>query len=168
MAASAQGIDRDPFAAFGAELRSRGCIIRYRCASRQHSVTHSGPPGLLLAAGEGHTARSPHPSHATRRRHPITSPAVPQDRRVKRRKRMDAVSNVGFWATALAICLAVLLTAYVSSQGSSAATAAAAKSRSAGLLRAAACEQLPGMTAGEPGGGARRCGRYRSSLASHC
>ncbi|KAG2440356.1 hypothetical protein HXX76_004461 [Chlamydomonas incerta] len=40
------------------------------------------------------------------------------DRRVKRRKRMDAVSNVGFWATALAICLAVLLTAYLQQVGS--------------------------------------------------
>ncbi|KAG2455116.1 hypothetical protein HYH02_000936 [Chlamydomonas schloesseri] len=39
------------------------------------------------------------------------------DRRVKRRKRMDTVSNVGFWATALAICLAVLLTAYLQQVG---------------------------------------------------
>ncbi|PNH06597.1 hypothetical protein TSOC_007039 [Tetrabaena socialis] len=35
------------------------------------------------------------------------------DRRVKRRRTMDACSNMGFWATALGICVAILLTAYL-------------------------------------------------------
>ncbi|KAG2499137.1 hypothetical protein HYH03_002720 [Edaphochlamys debaryana] len=35
------------------------------------------------------------------------------DRRVKRRKRMEAVSGVAFWTTAVLICVAVLLTAYL-------------------------------------------------------
>ncbi|GFR41371.1 hypothetical protein Agub_g2054 [Astrephomene gubernaculifera] len=35
------------------------------------------------------------------------------DRRVKRRKRMDACSNLGFWTTAVAFCVALLLTAYL-------------------------------------------------------
>ncbi|GLC35981.1 hypothetical protein PLESTB_000525800 [Pleodorina starrii] len=35
------------------------------------------------------------------------------DRRVKRRKTMDACSNVGFWTTAVGLCIAILVTAYL-------------------------------------------------------
>ncbi|EFJ44839.1 hypothetical protein VOLCADRAFT_106225 [Volvox carteri f. nagariensis] len=40
------------------------------------------------------------------------------DRRVKRRKNMDACSNIGFWTTAMGLCLAILVTAYLQQVGS--------------------------------------------------